>query len=129
MPAFALLIVVAAAGDLDGKRSAYSKPWLVKLGEWSFAAYLTHLLVLELVERLAPDSLPSSGVGGWAVEIVLLDAFVGIAALIYTFIERPVERLIHGRFTNNRARTRHRILIRKHTAIRVGRGSRCMGLA
>jgi peptidoglycan/LPS O-acetylase OafA/YrhL len=101
IPAFALLIVVAAAGDLDGNRSFYSRPFVVKLGEWSFAAYLSHLMVVQFVKRAAGDALPDSGVAAWAVELGLLVLFVAVAALIYTLIERPLERLLRQRFTKS----------------------------
>ena len=57
------LLAVAAAGDLARTPSFAARPFVVKLGEWSFALYLTHLLIERLIERVAGDALPSSGPG------------------------------------------------------------------
>jgi peptidoglycan/LPS O-acetylase OafA/YrhL len=88
IPGFALLIAAYADRDRCGGRPTFaSAPVMVKLGEWSFALYLVHELVLRTALELGPVSLAERvmfGVVGIAVSIPL-------AGAAYTFFERPVE--------------------------------------
>ena len=84
IPAFAALIAAAAARDADG-RPWLGHPWLVRLGEWSFALYLIHQPIMRLSPR-----------GPWALVACVVLAVVG-SALVHQWVERPLERLLRGR--------------------------------
>jgi peptidoglycan/LPS O-acetylase OafA/YrhL len=70
--------------------------WVVRLGEWSFALYRTHWLLLELVVHLDPGSKARS------VALHLLEggAFVlvavAVSAAAYTWFEKPLEKRLRG---------------------------------
>jgi peptidoglycan/LPS O-acetylase OafA/YrhL len=62
------------------------------LGELSYPLYISHLLVLWLALLLAP-TLSATRLG----QIALIVAVLGVAAAIYGFIDRRVDRYRHGR--------------------------------
>jgi peptidoglycan/LPS O-acetylase OafA/YrhL len=86
LPFFALVILVFAV-ERGRISRAVRAPWLVFLGEISFAFYLLHVLVLRAASALGmfTDGLPS---------IVTLTAVTGLAlaasALVYVRYERPL---------------------------------------
>ena len=88
--AFALLIPVIAAG-----RGAISWglafPGLVLLGESSYSLYLSHSMVLSLVDHLLPGALAGINLSGWALLWLLL---IGVALLSWAFVELPARRWI-----------------------------------
>ena len=94
---FALLIAACAQADLDGRRGVTSARWLVRLGEWSFALYLLHELVLRTAAKAVDlDAMPAPV----AVPVValLLAGSVAASAALYRVVERPAEaRLRSGR--------------------------------
>jgi peptidoglycan/LPS O-acetylase OafA/YrhL len=82
---FALLICAAAASDIDTGGSRLSGRWLVLLGQWSFALYLIHWPVLKGMRAL--------GDAAWvAIPAGVLS--IALAAALFTFFERPVERFL-----------------------------------
>jgi peptidoglycan/LPS O-acetylase OafA/YrhL len=93
---FALLIVACAQRDGEGRRSLFRAPWLVRLGEWSFAFYLLHELVLRAGANVVDlDELSAAAkIGGAALALL-----VGVAAsaLLHNLVERPAERRLRGR--------------------------------
>jgi peptidoglycan/LPS O-acetylase OafA/YrhL len=60
---------------------------MVKLGEWSFALYLVHELVLRTALELGPETLAQRAV--FAVVGIVIS--IPLAGAAYTFFERPVE--------------------------------------
>ncbi|MDQ1059894.1 peptidoglycan/LPS O-acetylase OafA/YrhL [Arthrobacter globiformis] len=94
IPGFALLISAYADRDRCGGRPTFaSAPAMVKLGEWSFALYLVHELVLRTALELGPETLAervTAAVVGIAISIPL-------AGAAYTFFERPVEARLRNR--------------------------------
>jgi peptidoglycan/LPS O-acetylase OafA/YrhL len=88
-PAFAILICAAAQSDIAGVRSIFAGRVFVKLGEWSFALYLSHLVILSALDPYVSDGL---GVAqSILVEICTLGLLISIAAGLYQFVERPIE--------------------------------------
>ncbi|MCW7945106.1 macrolide O-acyltransferase [Streptomyces hygroscopicus] len=91
-----LLIPAAAVADLRGLPSFWRRRRLVVLGEWSFAFYMIHILVMRVAERLfvsrphlpALQALPSAA----AVFLVSL----GLAWALYTAVEQPARRVLLG---------------------------------
>ena len=94
-PAMVLLIVAAAARDVRGAPSLLRSRPLVRLGEWSYAFYLLHLLVIwglgGRARRAASwsNALPTCG---WLVLAVL------VSAGAYIWVERPLEARLRAVF-------------------------------
>ncbi|MGY1719461.1 acyltransferase family protein [Blastococcus sp. SYSU DS0552] len=90
---FALTIATAAQADLDGRRSVFRHPVLVKLGEWSFAFYLTHQLVIRAVDYvLEPTTVP----GALGASVLALVGSIASAYVLFTVVEKPLERRLRG---------------------------------
>ncbi|WP_166790517.1 acyltransferase family protein [Cryobacterium tagatosivorans] len=89
VPFFVLLIGSAASSDLRGKRSHLRSPLLMSLGKWSFALYLTHLLLVSLLSMVVPRGMP------WQlstiVAVLTVLSAIGISALFYRHVEHPLE--------------------------------------
>jgi peptidoglycan/LPS O-acetylase OafA/YrhL len=89
LPGFALLLFTAAVADLDQRWTPWRNRTMVRLGEWSFAFYLVHLLVVRLFESTIgyhPRFPPGKGV------LLALATFVlslGAAWLLHAAVERP----------------------------------------
>jgi peptidoglycan/LPS O-acetylase OafA/YrhL len=95
LPLVALLVPAAACTDLAGRRTRLASPLLVRLGDWSFALYLSHSLVLlELKQRLGTAAgLP----GAAAREVLFVVLAVALAGALHEGVERPLERRIRDR--------------------------------
>lgn len=83
-------IVAVAARDLAGGRSWLRHPWLVRLGEASYAFYLVHATVLYAVLAVAgQQSL------GWTSLLWYPPVFavaLGLAFALHLLVEKPLER-------------------------------------
>lgn len=88
-PCFVMLIAVVAASDLHGTRSHLASRPMVLLGQWSFALYLSHLIVVEIIARAIPAGM--SWVLALPLSLTTIAITVAVAAGLYTFIERPIE--------------------------------------
>lgn len=92
---FALLIMAAATADLAGHRSLLRHRTLVRLGEWSFAFYLVHPLVITVADHVV--DLADRAPGFILVGILLLLALsVAASAAVFTVLEKPLERRLRG---------------------------------
>ncbi|MFF7182178.1 acyltransferase family protein [Streptomyces sp. NPDC008121] len=95
MPAFTLLIVTTTLRDVRGGRSLLRSRPLVKLGEWSFAFYISHVVVLRALSHLG--MVPSPGLRRDAVEVLTVAvATVVVAAILHECVEKPAERRLRG---------------------------------
>jgi peptidoglycan/LPS O-acetylase OafA/YrhL len=86
---FALLIFTAACTDADGLPSWLRDRRLVRLGQISFAFYLLHQLIISGTQNL----LARAGIAYhvyWAIPLLI--ASVVAAWLLFTFVEKPLER-------------------------------------
>lgn len=102
MPAFALLIVTAALRDVRGERSVFRSRALVKLGEWSFAFYICHAVVLRVTSHLGFG--PSVGLHRDTLEVVVAAlAAVVVAAVLHECVEKPAERRLRRLLPSRRA--------------------------
>jgi len=88
---FAALLAAAAHAELSGGLRWLRRPTLVRLGQWSFALYLVHWPLLVLVERLHPYAFGST-VAGYTALVAVVAIAVGVAGLLFTCVERPIER-------------------------------------
>ena len=96
---FMLVISAAAGRDVAGKPTLLHRRFFVRLGEWSFAFYLVHQLVLRLGAKLQVDSIAMM-LAWLAVQFCF--ALAAAAALHY-LVERPAERRIRLRLAARRA--------------------------
>ncbi len=84
---YSLVIVSAAGQDVERGTSFFARRWLVVLGQWSFALYLSHQLVIRLVAAL------SGGDGlHMALLVPTLALCIAVSGLLYRYVETPLER-------------------------------------
>lgn len=96
----ALLIPAFAKADINGRRTVFSRPWMVKLGELSFAFYLLHWLVLKYGHLAVGghSATPGTSASYWSTPtaIAFLVAGFGITLVLswalYTYVELLVMR-------------------------------------
>jgi peptidoglycan/LPS O-acetylase OafA/YrhL len=92
LPFILFLILAAASADLRGRPRMLSNIWLIRLGEWSFALYLTHWLLLQVLAALW-TSLPEQSLPiRVAVDAAFIVLAVAVSAASYYGIERPLEK-------------------------------------
>ncbi len=108
---FAAIIYGWSVLEVQGK--ARIPRWLSQLGNWSYSLYLTHYIVLVGLRRLYAILLPRlpgnvknavqlGGPGAWdniLFAILAIIISVGVAALSYRLIERPLMRFFRRRKT------------------------------
>ncbi|MFJ1590079.1 acyltransferase family protein [Kitasatospora albolonga] len=94
-PFFALLVAAAATADVERRRTGLSGPGMVRLGQWSFAWYLFHEIVLRALLGTfgKPVGLLDTATL-WGATLVLS---LALAAIAYHGVEHPLERLLRRR--------------------------------
>ena len=96
-PLFAVLVLAAAERDADGGRpnGRLARPWMRRLGHWSFAWYLVHQTCLRLALLLfGPPHGTAEAATGWLLVAALS---LGLAGALHTWVERPLEAALRGR--------------------------------
>jgi peptidoglycan/LPS O-acetylase OafA/YrhL len=92
--AFSVLVFAAASHDITEERSWLGGALMVKLGEWSYAFYLFHALVLAyVIPRLTARWNPSPEIM-WLTALAIC---LAIAGFLYSYVERPLERILRGK--------------------------------
>ena len=94
---FALLIVAACRADLDGSSWLDGPVW-VRLGQWSFAIFMTHQLILRTFSAVVPHAEVR-----YAAIPLLLAASLVAASLTFRFVEQPAQRMLRGAPADARA--------------------------
>jgi peptidoglycan/LPS O-acetylase OafA/YrhL len=95
-PFVALGVVNVAVANAEGYRGLLEKPWMVRLGDWSYPAYLFHV---PLLLALAPPLRRTSSLWwGWAQLSVYVALVVLISGLVHTRFLTPLERLLKRRW-------------------------------
>lgn len=103
IPGIAVLLASTVSHDLKAhKRSWLSHPAMVRLGEWSFALYLTHPLITRALDKVA-DVNPQGLAQNVALEAAFVLAAVGLSAVAYHTFERPLESWLRPRRSGVRA--------------------------
>ncbi|MBT2895236.1 acyltransferase [Streptomyces sp. McG3] len=103
-PIFALLVAAAAAADVEGRRTTLAGPVMVRLGQWSFAWYLFHEIVLRALVGVYGKPVGRLETAGfWAATLLLS---LAVAAIAYHCVEHPLERLLRRRGPGGSARSR-----------------------
>ncbi|MGW3493771.1 acyltransferase family protein [Streptomyces sp. NPDC001020] len=90
----ACLIPAAALNDLRGAPSLWRQPWLVRLGEWSFAFYMIHLLVMRAVEQMLGERPELETAHALALATAVCTVSLGLSWALYRWIEQPGRRWI-----------------------------------
>lgn len=84
-------LVVYGAVCLEADRGLTAPQWLVRLGDWSYSLYLSHLLVLSALARLWAGLMPGTGpAGNLGFILVAIIACIAVAWASYRWFELPV---------------------------------------
>ncbi|WP_162249812.1 MULTISPECIES: acyltransferase family protein [unclassified Nocardioides] len=87
LPVFAALIVLVAVARESPGLALLRTSWLIRLGEWSFAFYLVHQLVL----RLAVEWVPDRGAAGVGAATASLACSILLAWALHAWLELPAQ--------------------------------------
>ncbi|MFE9254487.1 acyltransferase family protein [Streptomyces sp. NPDC006879] len=98
LPVFALLIAAAAVRDCEGRPSLFRRPALVRLGEWSFAFYIVHVLVLDGMRHYGLLAGLETAHGKLAVLLLAALLCTAAAAVLHHVVEKPADRGIRSAF-------------------------------
>ncbi|MFI1203248.1 acyltransferase family protein [Streptomyces sp. NPDC020883] len=97
----ALLITALANADVQGLRTGLRSAVLVRLGEWSFAFYLVHFMVIRYGHRLMGGELGYarqwSTASAGALALAMLAVAIVAGGLLHTVVENPCMRLLGSR--------------------------------
>ncbi len=88
-PVFALAILALASGN-DTILRLFSAPWLVLLGEASYALYLLHAPI-GLMLRYSSEKV------GWIAYILYIGGVIGLSVASFLYLEGPARRWILNR--------------------------------
>ncbi|WP_274564304.1 acyltransferase family protein [Streptomyces spiramyceticus] len=97
----ALLITALADADVHGRRTGLRSAMLVRLGQWSFAFYLVHFMVIRYGHRLMGGE--SGYERQWstpaaiALSLAMLMVAILVGGLLHTVVEQPCMRLFGSR--------------------------------
>lgn len=89
LPSIALVLVAFARRDLEGSAGWLTSEVMVRLGQWSFALYMVHELILRTLHPMLVGH-------PWLIAPAVVLAVV-VSGAAYTWFERPVERRLRGR--------------------------------
>jgi peptidoglycan/LPS O-acetylase OafA/YrhL len=117
-PLIALLITTIAARDLDGRRSWLGSRPMVRLGNWSYAFFLFHFLVLYVVAKAVYHfngmtdfyrhiQQRTSNIGWVALAFAISVAVAGLAHELY---EHPIDQRLRRMFRRILNRPRQPVL-------------------
>ena len=103
MGPLALVLMAYAGRDLIGRRTMMSSRWAVYLGQLSFAFYLVHQIVMDLVmKQLVPMSHRTALAVLERAPLALLLSILA-AMLLHHYVELPGQRLLTGFSRRRRA--------------------------
>jgi peptidoglycan/LPS O-acetylase OafA/YrhL len=80
--------LIALVTNQRGPATLMSRPWLVRIGVWSYAIYLTHGIVFAIVNPL----LPPGRIGDCLTLVVTLMIDLPICWLLHIAVEQPLIR-------------------------------------
>jgi peptidoglycan/LPS O-acetylase OafA/YrhL len=94
---FALLIAHSAMADLGGRAGRLQSPLLVRAGTWAYAVYLSHSLVIFVVEKyLGSRAFSLAPWQGLLLAFETSCAAFAVGGTLHTLVERPAERWLRG---------------------------------
>lgn len=100
---FALLIGSVAGHELDGWQSVLASRPSVALGQWSFAIYLVHGVLLRALDEHVHDL---HGAPAVVVGIAVVALIITTSWLVYALYERPMDLMVRRRLTAGAHRRR-----------------------
>lgn len=90
------LVLYALAAAEHRTKSVVSQKWLVTTGDWSYATYLVHVLVISAIGRVLALFVPAGGIGASLLLISVGFIAANLAgALIHILFERPTLNWLH----------------------------------
>jgi peptidoglycan/LPS O-acetylase OafA/YrhL len=92
---FIVLIGAYATRDVRGAPSFFRRTTMIRLGDWSYAFYLVHFLVIEVFIHATHTWQPSF-VPAALTAVGLFVVALSLSALLYHTVERPLESRIRG---------------------------------
>jgi peptidoglycan/LPS O-acetylase OafA/YrhL len=94
-PAFLLLIAAAATAELSGKTSHLGSLTFRRLGQWSFALYLSHLPLVAALGTVLPQT--DSALWNAVKATVTVAAAIGLSGILYRYVEHPLNERLRAR--------------------------------
>lgn len=87
-----IVLIIAAVGsrDIRSLRTGFKTPWLVKLGEVSFAFYLVHATVMYVFISVFGQQQIGWHNVVWYLPVLIVG--VGLAFTLHTWVEKPFEK-------------------------------------
>jgi peptidoglycan/LPS O-acetylase OafA/YrhL len=92
-PFFALIIIALAAGPTFATRFL-SHPWIVRLGEASYALYILHAIPRGLLPLILPPNA-SRATTAW-ISLLAIAGSIAASLLVYSWVETPARRWLRG---------------------------------
>jgi exopolysaccharide production protein ExoZ len=92
---------------------------LVALGDWSYATYLTHVLVLSALGRIIHSLAPSGAMAGLVLIVVGVTAANLAGAVMFRFFERPTLGMLYRFGSTAVARSERKQVVTKHVGMRL----------
>ncbi|MFH8284271.1 acyltransferase family protein [Streptomyces antibioticus] len=105
-PLFAALVSAAAYSDLQRRTTGLGGSGMIRLGNWSFAWYLIHEIVLRVL--LEVTGRPGGTVDTAVFWALVLGVSLALAGLAYHCVEHPLERFLRRVGPRVPERPRHR---------------------
>lgn len=94
LPVVVVALFVTATKDVAGRPSVLHNRVLVTLGQWSFALYLVHMLVIRAIAALIGEDRPAYL--PWWPALLSLILSVALSGIAFQFIEKPLERRLRA---------------------------------
>lgn len=82
----AALALIALVTNRRGPATLMGMPWLVRVGVWSYAIYLTHTIVFQIVEAL----MPAGRLGDYMTLVATLSITLPLCWLLHIYVEKPL---------------------------------------
>lgn len=95
--AVAVVYAALVAESLIGSRGLRYLSPLVRIGDASYAIYLTHIFTLGVIFKMLPSQLVLS-LGWWVLTLVGLVSSVAVGILVHHYVDRPLYAWARRRF-------------------------------
>ncbi|HEU5156432.1 MAG TPA: acyltransferase [Streptosporangiaceae bacterium] len=93
-PIFAAMICAAAHRDRADGPGSLGRPWMIRLGNWSYAWYLVHEIVIRAYVHVI--GRPATGLATARAWFLVIMTSLTVAGLCHRFIEQPAERRLRS---------------------------------
>lgn len=93
IPGFLAVIGACAAEDMAGKAGVFTSPVVVRLGQWSYALYLIHEVVLRVMRPYADTR---SGQEVFVLAALMVGISVMASGALHELVEKPIEKRLRS---------------------------------